>query len=124
VRPCENEGAQDKEGKMKPKIWSYKRFEIREGLKPESPHFQYFYSVSEGSQKKCKYCVWIEDDALATHDPSRDFDAIASRYAEQWRQWVRGKIDGSDFRNLVLKHGVKGRTEIDLEAMSEKLTMD
>ena len=87
-------------------------------------HFQYFYSVSEGSEKKCKYCIWIEDDALVTHDPSRDFDAIASGYAEQWRQWVREKIDGSDFRNLVLKHGVEGRTEIDLEAMDEKLTMD
>ena len=109
---------------MRPKSWSYKSFEIKEGLKPESRHFRYFYRVFEGSEKKCKYCIWIEDDALATHDPSRDFESIASRYSEQWRQWVKDKIDGSDFRNIVLKHGVEGQVEIDLEAMDEKLTMD
>jgi hypothetical protein len=109
---------------MKPKNWSYKSFEISEGLKPESRHFQYFYSVSEGGEKKCKYCIWIEDDALATYDPSRDFETIAAQHAEHWGEWVRGKIDGGDFRNVVLKHGVEGPVEIDLEAMDEKLTMD
>lgn len=109
---------------MKSKIWSHKSFEIKEGLKPESQHFRYFYSISEGSEKKCRYCVWIEDDALAAYDPSRDFESIASRYSEQWTQWVRDKIDGSDFRNVVLKCSAEGQVEIDLEAMDEKLTMD
>ncbi len=34
------------------KNWSYKNFQIREGLKPGSNHFQYFFVVSEGGEKK------------------------------------------------------------------------
>jgi hypothetical protein len=37
--------------------WIYKDHEIKEGLKPGAKHFQYFYLVSEGGQKKCNYCV-------------------------------------------------------------------
>jgi hypothetical protein len=43
--------------------WSYKNYRIKDGLKPGSRHFQYFYVVSEGGAKKSSYCVWIEDDA-------------------------------------------------------------
>ena len=31
--------------------WSYKSLSIKEGLKPGSKHFQYFFVVSEGEQK-------------------------------------------------------------------------
>jgi hypothetical protein len=42
--------------------WSYKSLSVKEGLKPGIKHFQYFFVVSERGQKKCKYCVWIEDN--------------------------------------------------------------
>lgn len=104
--------------------WSYKNLDIKEGLKPESRDFRYFFSVSEGSEKKCRYCVWIEPDALARFDPSKSFESIASSHRQQWGRWVKGKIDQGDFRNRVLKHDAKGESEIDLDEMDQKLTMD
>jgi hypothetical protein len=103
------------------KDWKYKSFEIKEGLKPGSSSFRYFYSVSEGSEKKCRYCVWIDPDALARFDPSKNFDSIASSHSEKWGQWVKAKIDQGDFRNRVLKHDANGESEIDLDEMDEKL---
>jgi len=50
---------------MAEKTWSYKNYEIREGLKPGSKHFQYFFLVLEKDKKKCNYCVWIDDADLA-----------------------------------------------------------
>ena len=41
--------------------WSYKNYQIKDGLKPGATHFQYFYVVSEEGKKRCNYCVWIED---------------------------------------------------------------
>ncbi len=103
------------------KDWSYKNFNIKEGMKPESSDFRYFFSVSEGSEKKSRYCVWIESDALDRFDSSKNFESIASSHSQQWGQWVKGKIDQGDFRNRVLKHDAKGETEIDLDEMDEKL---
>ncbi len=40
--------------------WKYKGYQIEEGLKPGSRHFQYFYVVSEEGRNKSNYCVWIE----------------------------------------------------------------
>jgi len=56
--------------------WSYDSLSIKEGLKPGSKHFQYFFVVSEGGQKKCNYCVWIEDEALSHFSASKNFKAI------------------------------------------------
>ena len=41
------------------KKWTYKNYEIKEGLKPGSLKFQYFFVVSEKGVKKSNYCVWI-----------------------------------------------------------------
>lgn len=106
------------------KDWSYKNFQIKEGLKPESSQFRYFFSVSEGSEKKSRYCVWILPDGLARFDPSKNFEAIASSHSEKWGQWVKGKIDSGDFSNRVLKNDANGETEIALDEMDEKLSMD
>ena len=107
---------------VKEKRWSYKNFEIDEGLKPGSKHFQYFFVVSEKGKKKCNYCVWIDDENLThftTH--SNEFEEIASLKKEQWRNWVQEKIDQGDFRNLVLKLEKAGQREIDLSEMEQVL---
>ncbi len=105
----------------KEKGWSYKNHQIKEGLKPESKHFQYFFVVSEGGAKKCNYCVWIDDEHLTQFAPSKKFDEIASSQRDGWMKWVQEKIDRGDFRNLVLKLEGGGRREIDLSEMEKKL---
>lgn len=106
------------------KVWSYNNFKIEEGLKPGAEHFQYFFLVSEGAEKKCNYCVWIEEDGLSRFSDSRDFDAIVSSQRDLWKQWVRGKIDEKDFRDRVLKFKRTGEEEVDLSQMTEHMTMD
>ena len=106
------------------KEWTYKDFQIREGLKPGSKKFQYFFVVSKGGEKKCNYCVWIEDDALARFDASGSMDVIASSNREKWSGWVREKIDQGDFRNVVLKFEGEGEKEFDLDTLDEHLGMD
>ena len=104
--------------------WSYTNYEIKEGLKPGSSQFRYFFVVSEKGEKKCNYCVWIVEDALSRFDPSKDFDAIVSSQKETWHGWVKGKIDAADFRNRALKFEKTGEIEIDLTEMAEHVTMD
>jgi len=108
----------------KERIWVYKKLQIKEGLKPESKHFQYFFVVSEGSEKKCNYCVWIDNEALSRFAPSEGFEEIASSQRKDWSRWVQGKIDQGDFRNLVLKLEKTGQKEIILNEMEEKLTLE
>ena len=103
--------------------WSYKEYQIRDGLKPGSKHFQYFYVVSEQAKKKCNYCVWIVDEALARFDQSRDFASIVSSQREIWNKWVKGKIDAGDFGNKVLKYDRDGEKEIELSEMTTHLSM-
>jgi hypothetical protein len=106
------------------KTWSYKTYAIEEGLKPGSSTFRYFFVVSESGEKKCNYCVWITDEALARFDPSKDFSAIVSSQTEAWHRWVKVKIDAADFRNRVLKFDKTGEQEINLSEMAEHLKMD
>lgn len=104
--------------------WWYKDYQIEAGLKPGSEHFQYFFSVYKDDQKKCNYCVWIEDDALSRFDPKGDFEAIAASQGEVWNKWVRDHIDAQDFQNKVLKYEKEGEKEIDLSEMKEHLSME
>jgi hypothetical protein len=106
------------------KTWSYKTYEINEGLKPGSSTFRYFFVVSESGEKKCNYCVWIVDDALSRFDTSKDYNEIVSSQTETWRRWVMEKIDAADFRNRVLKFDRTGEQEIDLSEMKEHVEMD
>jgi len=103
--------------------WTYKSFEIREGLKPGSRTFRYFFKVLESGERKCNYCVWIVDDALTRFDPSKDFNAIVASRKAAWHQWVKEKIDGGDFRNRALKFEKTGEQEINLSEMSEHVTL-
>jgi hypothetical protein len=105
----------------KGKMWSYRNHQINEGPKPGSEHFQYFFRVSEGGKKKCNYCIWIDDEKLPNFDPAKDFDKIISSNREGWSRWVQRKIDGGDFRNLVLKFEKTGEREVDLSEMEGKL---
>ncbi len=105
----------------KEKIWSYKNLQVKEGLKPGSKHFQYFFVVSESGKKKCNYCVWIDDENLTQFGPLKKYEEIVSSQREEWSKWVQGKIDQGNFRNLVLKLERKGQKEIDLNEMEEKL---
>jgi hypothetical protein len=104
--------------------WHYKNLKVKEGLKPDSNRFQYFFVVSEGEQKKCHYCVWIEDEVLSHFDPTGDFKAIFEAHREDWSKWVKEKIDRKDFRNVVLKFDKEGRKELDLNNMDTKLSME
>ena len=112
---------EEKEGKIVEKTWSYKNYQIKEGLKPGSKHFQYFFMVLEKDKKKCNYCVWIDDETLTGLSPSKEFEKIISSRREEWGKWVQGKIDGGDFRNLVLKLEKTGQKEINLSEMEEHL---
>jgi len=105
------------------KRWSYGDYQIEDGLKPGSVHFQYFYVVSEGGRKKCNYCVWIEDEALSRLGSSGDFASIVSLHREAWNKWVKSKIDAKDFGNKVLKFEKDGEKEIELSEMSAHLSM-
>jgi len=104
--------------------WSYKDYQIRDGLKPGSTHFQYFYVVSEQAKKKCNYCVWIVDEALTRFDQSGDFSSIVSSQREIWNRWVKGKIDAGDFGNKVLQYDRDGEKEIELSEMLVHLSME
>jgi len=104
--------------------WSHKELEIKEGLKPESNHFQYFFVVSKGGEKKCNYCVWIDDDHLNHFSASRSFEEIISSHREEWTRRVREKIEQGDFRNLVWRFGRAGQQEISLEDMEKQLKPD
>ena len=104
--------------------WTYKKYEIKEGLKPGSKSFRYFFRILESGEKKCNYCVWIVDDALIRFDPSKDFDAIVASRKTIWHQWVKEKIDGGDFRNRALKLEKSGQQEINLSDISEHVTPD
>ena len=104
--------------------WTYKNFEISEGLKPGSKTFRYFFKVLESGQKKCNYCIWIVNDALTRFDPSKDFNAIVASRKDTWHQWVKAKIDGGDFRNRALKFEKAGEQEINLSDMSDHVTPD
>jgi len=106
------------------KEWTYKDFSVKEGFKPGSKHFQYFFVVSEKGRKRCNYCVWIEDEALLRLDGSERFDSVVSSKREEWTGWVKEKIEQGDFRNLVLKFDEQGQREIDLDKTAEKLTLD
>ncbi len=103
------------------RMWSYKNFQINEGFKPESKHFQYFFTVSEKKKKKCNYCVWIDDENLVPSAGSKELEEIISLKREEWSKWVQEKIDKGDFRNLVLKLEKKGQKEIDLDQLEKKL---
>jgi len=103
--------------------WSYKDYQIRDGLKPGSPHFQYFYVVSEQGKKKCNYCVWIVDDAWTRFDRAGNFVSIVSSQKETWDKWVKGKIDAGDFGNKVLKYDRDSEKEIELSEMTAHLSM-
>ena len=106
------------------KTWSYTNYEIKEGLKPGSSQFRYFFVVSESGEKKCNYCVWIVDDALSRFDPAKDFNSIVSSQIETWHEWVKEKIDAADFRNRALKFEKMGEKEIDLSQMAEHVRME
>jgi hypothetical protein len=108
----------------KEKKWLYKNLQITEGLKPESKHFQYFFVISEGGEKKCNYCVWMDDEALSCLAPSKNFEEIVSWKREEWSKWVKEKIDNGDFRNLALKMEKTGQKEINLSEMQEKITFE
>ena len=109
---------------IKPNIWSYKKLEIKEGLKPKGKHFQYFFVVSEEGKKKCNYCVWIDDENLSHFSSSKSFEEIISSHRGEWAQWVQNKIDQRDFRNLVWRLEKTGEREINLEELNEKLEPD
>jgi len=106
------------------KKWTYKNYEIEEGLRPGSSKFQYFFVVSEKGMKKSNYCVWIQGDALSRFDQSENFDTIISAQREKWTTWIKGKIDAQDFQNRALKYDKTGETEINLSEMNEHVTMD
>lgn len=101
--------------------WSYKNYKIEEGLKPGSKSFRYFFRVLEGEDKKFNCCVWITDEALSKFDPGKEFGAIVTSQKDSWQQWLKGKIDGGDFRNRALRIEKDSQVEIDLSEMKDQI---
>jgi hypothetical protein len=104
--------------------WVYGKYGIKEGFKPGSSHFQYFFAVSEDGLKKCNYCVWIADDAIDRFGSSGNFNSIVSSQGETWRKWITDKIDAKDFGNKVLKIEKDREKEIELSEMKTHFSMD
>ena len=98
---------------------AYKNVEIREGLKPRSKIFRYYFRMLESAGKKCNYCAWIVDDALSRFDPSNQFNPIVASHHAAWHRWVKEKINGGDFRNRALEFDNAGEQEINLLDVSE-----
>jgi hypothetical protein len=103
--------------------WLYKGYQIRDGLRPGSRHFQYFFVVSEQEKEKCHYCVWIVDEALTRFDQTLDFASIVSSQRDIWSRWVKDKIDCGDFGDKVLKYDYDSEKEIELSEMTTHLSM-
>ncbi len=61
---------------------------------------------------------------MSRFDESKDFNAIVSSQIEAWHEWVKEKIDATDFSNRALKFEKTGEKEIDLSEMAEHVTMD
>jgi len=101
------------------KEWYHKSYQVKDGLKPGSQHFQYFYVVSAQGATKCHYCVWITDEALPRFDRSLNFDAIVSSHREAWNRWVMEKIDLGVLESTVLKIDQAGESEIALSDMPD-----
>jgi hypothetical protein len=101
--------------------WTYKNHEIKEGLKPGSKTFRYFFKILESGEKKCNYCVWIADDALDQFHPAKEFDAIVTSRKAAWQQWVKGKIDDGDFRNRALTFEKEDQQEINLSDIPDHI---
>jgi len=99
--------------------WYHKSYQIKDGLKPGSPQFQYFYIVSEQGNTRCHYCVWITDEALTHLDTSRNFDAIVASRRESWNQWVKDNIDQGMLESKVLKIDPNGESEVALADMPD-----
>lgn len=106
------------------KKWTYKNYEIQEGLKPGSKTFRYFFVVSEKGMKKSNYCFWIKDEALSHFDQNKNFDTIIASQRENWSKLMKDKIDAQDFQNRALKFDKTGVTEINLSEMNGHVTMD
>ena len=104
--------------------WFYKNLQITEGLKPESKHFQYFFMISEGGEKKCNYCVWVDDETLSSLAPSKNFQEVVTLKRKEWVAWVKEKIEKGDFRNLALRMEKTGQKEINLSEMKEKIPFE
>jgi hypothetical protein len=111
-------------GGVMQKSWTYKNHAIKEGLKPGSEKFRYFFSVFEQDENKCHYCVWITEDGLSRFDSSGDFTAVISARSDAWRKWVEEKIDAGDFRNRALRIDAAGEQEINLSEMKEHVAFD
>ncbi len=105
-------------------VWTYKDYEIVEGLKPGSKTFRYFFKILKSGEKKCNYCVWVADEALGGLSQSKEFDGIVDSNKKAWRQLVKEKIDNDDFRNRALKIEVGGQHEIDLSEMMDHVKPD
>jgi hypothetical protein len=101
---------------VRERTWSYKNFRIVEGLKAGSSHFQYFFVVSEKGEKKCNYCVWIDNDHLDRFGRSEGFEEIASSQREKWSKWVQEKIDQRDFssKRVVKRRSILGQRQRNL----------
>jgi len=106
------------------KKWTYNNFQIKEGMKPQAAHLQYFFVVSQEGKKKCSYCVWVDDEVLGCCSDIGNHEEVAASKREEWSRWVKRKIDKKDFRNLVLKIDKTGQSEINLSEMKEKLTFE
>lgn len=99
------------------KLSSYKEFTIKEGIKPDSETFQYYFTVYKEDEKKAHFCVWIKDEVLKKAQE-------IEKARNNWFKWVVKKIDEGDFKNTVLKIVEDRIEEIDLDQLDEKIKFE
>lgn len=99
------------------KVSSYKNYTIKEGQKPGSKKFQYYFTVYEKDKKKAHFCVWVEDSVLKQE---KEF----YRARDEWFQWVTRRIDQGGLKDTLLKIVENRIEEIDLNQIDEKIKFE
>jgi hypothetical protein len=99
------------------KISSYKNYTIKEGPKPGSKKFQYYFTVYEKDKKKAHFCVWVEDAVLKQ-------EKKLDKARGEWFKWVTRRIDEGGLKDTVLKIVQNRIEEIDLNQFDEKIRFE
>ncbi len=111
-------------------IWDYLGYQIDEGMKPhdeafKDDYYQYFFIVKEDGERRFKFCIWANKDALQNDlvmvkETSETGHKIPESIYKTAHSRVMEKIEKKDFENCLIEFDEKGLRELPLDEMSEK----
>lgn len=111
-------------------LWEYRGYEIDEGMKPhdanfKDDHYQYFFIVKKGGERKFKFCIWANKEALQKDPEIAEETRLTGHKIPEFiyrmaQARVKEKIDREDFENCLLEHSEKGLNELPLDELNEK----